>query len=166
MKITRIFLLLGIVLLSYPQYALSMSIQEIMATNFGMREDVVSIYKEIEIATNGIKKDQFDAVDAWLQGLAKITKEDGFLTNETRQIQVGREFISVSMVAMYYANKYYLKDKSKFDECANKYMTYLTYGTHLLKATEPDLSSSMRDEIYNKIYMPLLTYLAQYTGGK
>lgn len=145
-------------LLGMCQSLPAMTFAEIMAPEFGQAKDAISIYDELTSKTGGNKSEELRLARDWRDLLVK--KLDGASLPQEQLTRIGKELLSVCMVGMFYANKYFFMDKKSFNKYAEIFMPTLYYSTYLLGATGEKLTNADEKAINSEIYMPLLKELA------
>lgn len=155
------FLVLAFLLFA-PGLAKALTVAEIMAPEFGMREDVVKVYDEIVREADDNPAEEIKKALERKDQLVEKTNRPAFTGNEAQHIAVGKDLISICMVGMYLADRHFMQDERLYDQYVDEFMPGLLYATYLLGASGTKLSDEKRKEIGDKIYAPLLNVLAAH----
>lgn len=160
-KMKTILLALAFLLLA-PCIAQALTVAEIMAPEFGMREDVVRLYDEIVANSGNIPGEEIKKALERKDELIEKTNRPAFSGNEARHIAVGKDLVSICMVGMYLADRHFMQNEKLYDKYVDEFMPGLLYATYLLGASGTKFSDEKRQEIGDKIYAPLLNVLAAH----
>lgn len=155
------FLVLAFLLFA-PGLAKALTVAEIMAPEFGMREDVAKVYDEIVREADDNPAEEIKKALERKDQLVEKTNRPAFTGNEAQHIAVGKDLISICMVGMYLADRHFMQDERLYDQYVDEFMPGLLYATYLLGASGAKLSDEKRKEIGDKIYAPLLNVLAAH----
>lgn len=155
------FLVLAFLLLA-PGLAQALTVAEIMAPEFGMREDVVRVYDDMVREAGNSPAGEIEKALERKDELVEKTNRPAFTGNEAQHIAIGKDLISICMVGMYLADRHFMQDEKLYDKYVDEFMPGLIYATYLLGASGTKLSDEKRREIGDRIYAPLLNVLAAH----